>query len=62
MQVKNGYDEGVMIVADALVSFGSMLRLKGISRLMIVNEYTTIGANGDFADFKYLQEIIEEKV
>ena len=51
-----------MIAADTLVSYGSMARFKGISRLMKVNEYTTIGANGDFADFQYLQEIIEEKV
>jgi len=56
------FDGGVIIAADRLGSYGSLARFRGISRVMKVNERTVIGAGGDYADFQFLQDIIEQRV
>ena len=43
-------------------SYGSLARFRGISRLLKVNEKVAIGASGDYADFQFLQDIINQKV
>lgn len=56
------FDGGVIIAADRLGSYDSLARFRGISRVMKVNERTVIGAGGDYADFQFLQDIIEQRV
>jgi len=55
------YDGGVMIAADTLGSYGSLARFTELQRVIKVNENTVVGAGGDFADFQFLKEIIEQK-
>lgn len=43
-------------------SYGSLARFRGISRLLKVNDKVAIGASGDYADFQYLQDVINQKV
>ena len=50
-----------MIAADTLGSYGSLARFTELQRVIKVNENTVVGAGGDFADFQFLQEIIEQK-
>lgn len=53
---------GVIIAADMLGSYGSLARFRNISRLMKVNNSTILGASGDYADYQYLKQIIEQMV
>ncbi|KRY34495.1 tRNA-dihydrouridine(16/17) synthase [NAD(P)(+)]-like, partial [Trichinella spiralis] len=52
------FDQGVVIAADTKLSYGRFSRYKGVSRLMRVNDNTILGVSGDYADYQYLQSII----
>ncbi|XP_067832076.1 proteasome subunit beta type-4 [Heptranchias perlo] len=54
------FDGGVILAADMLGSYGSMARFRNISRLMKVNNSTILGASGDYADYQYLKQAIEQ--
>uniref|UniRef100_A0A8D0GCM9 Proteasome subunit beta n=1 Tax=Sphenodon punctatus TaxID=8508 RepID=A0A8D0GCM9_SPHPU len=56
------FDGGVIIAADMLGSYGSLARFRNISRIMKVNEDTILGASGDYADFQYLKQVIDQMV
>lgn len=56
------FDKGVMISADTLVSYGSLARYHDIDRVFKVNDYTVIGAGGDYADFQFVKKAIDQKV
>ena len=56
------FDSGVIIAADVLGSYGSMAKLRHLNRIFKVNDTTVIGADGDYADFQFLNEIIEDRV
>lgn len=55
------FDGGVIIAADTLVSFGKMARHHNCDRIMVVNDQTVVAATGDYADYQYLTDIIEQK-
>ena len=56
------FDKGVIIAADLLGSYGSMAQLRNFQRVFKVNDSTVIGASGDLADFRFLHQVIQEKV
>ena len=56
------FNGGVLIAADMLGSYGSLARYRNLSRVMKVNDSTIIGCGGDYADFQYIQNIIEQRV
>ncbi|XP_053330761.1 proteasome subunit beta type-4 [Spea bombifrons] len=56
------FDGGVIIAADMLGSYGSLARFRNISRLMKVNSCTMLGASGDYADYQYLKQVIDQMV
>ncbi|CAC5406604.1 PSMB4 [Mytilus coruscus] len=56
------FNGGVVIAADMLGSYGSLARYRNLSRVMKVNDSTIIGCGGDYADFQYLQSVIEQRV
>ncbi|XP_037120066.1 proteasome subunit beta type-4 [Syngnathus acus] len=56
------FDGGVVMAADMLGSYGSLARFRNISRLMKVNNSTILGASGDYADYQYLKQVIEQMV
>lgn len=55
------FDDGILIAADQLASYGSMARFRSVSRVLRVNETTVAGCGGDYADFQYLSNIITQK-
>ncbi|XP_053211901.1 proteasome subunit beta type-4-like [Panonychus citri] len=55
------FEDGVVIAADNLVSFGRMARFRNCSRLYKVNETTIAGCGGDYADYQFLYNLIEQK-
>ncbi|XP_072214692.1 proteasome subunit beta type-4 [Excalfactoria chinensis] len=56
------FEGGVVIAADMMGSYGSLARFRSISRLLKVNDSTVLGASGDYADFQYLTQIINQMV
>lgn len=56
------FENGVIICADNLASYGSMARFRGVPRVMKVNKNIAVGVGGDYADYQYLQRIIEQKM
>ncbi|XP_069692600.1 proteasome subunit beta type-4 [Periplaneta americana] len=56
------FDGGVAIAADILGSYGSLARFRDCPRVMKVNDNIILGAGGDYADFQYLKDVIEQKI
>lgn len=56
------FEGGIVIAADMMGSYGSLARFRSISRLLRVNDSTVLGASGDYADFQYLTQIINQMV
>lgn len=54
------YDDGVVIAADTLVSYGRMARFRNCSRMVKVNSTTVAGCGGDYADFQYTTQLIDQ--
>lgn len=50
------YNEGVMLAADTLASYGSLARYKDVRRLQSIGENTLIGASGEISDFQSILE------
>ncbi|XP_012251694.2 proteasome subunit beta type-4 [Athalia rosae] len=56
------FKDGVVIAADVLGSYGSLARFRNCQRIMKVNDNIILGAGGDYADFQYLKNMIEQKI
>ena len=54
------FNGGIVMAADLLASYGSLARFRNCPRLIKVNDSTLLGCTGDYADFQYLQRIIEQ--
>lgn len=55
------YEGGVIVAADTLGSYGSLARFPQLERILKVNETTVVAAGGDYADYQFLSEIINQK-
>lgn len=53
------YNEGVMLAADTLASYGSTARYKDVRRMQRVGDNTIIGASGEISDFQSIVEMLE---
>ncbi|KAK3760729.1 hypothetical protein RRG08_009364 [Elysia crispata] len=56
------FEGGVVMAADMLGSYGSLARFRDCPRLLKVNDTTVLGAAGDYADFQYLSNVIQQQV
>lgn len=56
------FDGGVVMAGDILGSYGSLARFRNCPRLMKVNDNIIMGAGGDYGDFQYLKDLIEQKM
>ncbi|SCU82857.1 LAFA_0D00430g1_1 [Lachancea sp. 'fantastica'] len=54
------YNGGVVIAADNLGSYGSLLRFNDIERLISVGRNTVVGISGDISDMQQLEYLLEE--
>lgn len=50
------------MAADCLGSYGSLAKMRNVQRIIKINENIILGASGDFADFQYIQSVIEQKM
>lgn len=55
------YEGGVIMAADTLGSYGSMARFPDLQRILKVNDKTVVGAGGDYADFQFISDVIQQK-
>ena len=55
------YKDGVILAADTLGSYGSLARYPDLERVIRVNDTTVVACSGDYADFQFLREVIEQK-
>lgn len=56
------YDEGVLIAADTLVSYGSLASFRDVDRVFTINDNCILGAGADYADFQCIKHYIDEKI
>ncbi|CAG9573656.1 unnamed protein product [Danaus chrysippus] len=56
------FDKGCVIAADTLGSYGSLARFRDCPRVLKVNDLILLGSGGDYADYQYLKDIIEQKI
>mmetsp|Transcript_128624 Transcript_128624/g.256923 ORF Transcript_128624/g.256923 Transcript_128624/m.256923 type:complete len:243 (+) Transcript_128624:75-803(+) len=54
------YNGGVVVACDTLASYGSQARYKDVCRLKKVGKYTLLGAGGEFSDFQYLGDLLDD--
>jgi len=53
------YNEGVMLAADTLASYGSLARYKDVRRIKSFGKDTLIGASGELSDFQSITQMLE---
>lgn len=56
------YDKGVIIAGDMLVSYGNLARYHNVDRVFQINKNIIIGITGDYADFQFLKQLIDETI
>lgn len=54
------YNNGVVIAADNLAAYGSLLRFNGVERLIPVGENTIVGVSGDVSDMQHIEYLLDE--
>lgn len=56
------YDRGVIIAGDKLVSYGNLARYHNVDRVFKINENIILGMSGDYADFQFIKQYIDENI
>lgn len=56
------YNDGVVIAGDMLISYGNLARFHDVERVFQINEKTILGMSGDYADFQFLKQILDDKI
>lgn len=56
------FNEGVLIAADTLVSYGSLASFRNVDRVFTINDNCILGAGADYADFQCIKHYIDEKI
>ena len=54
------FKNGIIMAADHVGSYGSLLRFNNIERLIKVGKETVVGISGDISDLQYIQRLLDE--
>lgn len=54
------FKDGIVMAADNLGSYGSLLRFNNIERLVKVGKETVVGVSGDISDFQQIERMLDE--
>ncbi|QPG75182.1 hypothetical protein FOA43_002531 [Brettanomyces nanus] len=53
------FNDGVVMATDKLGSYGSLLRLDNLERMVQVGDSTVVGVSGDISDFQHLERLLD---
>jgi len=56
------YKDGVLMMADTLVSYGTLARFKNERRIAGIGKNTLLGATGEFSDFQNIIDLLDQLV
>lgn len=54
------FKDGIMMAADNMGSYGSLMRFRDVERLIRVGKETIVGISGDISDMQQIEKILEE--
>jgi 20S proteasome subunit beta 7 len=54
------YRDGVLLATDTLVSYAGMAKFPNVQRIKTVRENTALAATGDYADFQYIAQQVDD--
>lgn len=54
------YKDGVIMAADTMGSYGSLMRFNNIERLVKVGLETVVGISGDISDMQHIHRVLDE--
>lgn len=54
------FKNGVVIAADHMGSYGSLLRFNNLERLIRVGKETIVGISGDISDFQHIERLLHQ--
>lgn len=55
------FDGGVAVASDVGGYYGKMLRFRSVDRFIKVNDKTLLLGSGDYSDFQYIKDIVEQR-
>ena len=58
--IASKFKNGVIMAADHVGSYGSLLRFNNIERLIKVGKETVVGISGDISDLQYIVRLLDE--
>ncbi|KAJ8951223.1 hypothetical protein NQ318_010250 [Aromia moschata] len=56
------YKNGIVMAGDLLASYGSLARFRNCPRILKINDNIILGASGDYADFQYIRDFVQQKI
>jgi len=56
------FDKGILMASDTLGSYGSLARFRNIERQRPIGASTLIGGSGEYSDFQYILEVLDDLV
>lgn len=54
------YNNGIILAADNLGSYGSLARFTDVERLIPVGKETVVGLSGDISDLQYIERLLDD--
>ncbi|KAL6451313.1 PRE4 Proteasome subunit beta type-7 [Candida maltosa Xu316] len=58
--VASKFKNGIIMAADHVGSYGSLMRFNNIERLIKVGKETVVGISGDISDLQYIKRLLDE--
>ncbi|EDK45930.1 Proteasome subunit beta type-7 [Lodderomyces elongisporus] len=58
--IASKFSNGIIMAADHVGSYGSLLRFNNIQRLIRVGSETVVGISGDISDLQYIERLLDE--
>ncbi|KAI5956210.1 PRE4 [Candida jiufengensis] len=58
--IASKFANGIIMAADHVGSYGSLLRFNNLERLIKVGNETVVGISGDISDLQYIKRLLEE--
>lgn len=54
------YNDGIIMAADTMGSYGSLMKLDDLQRILKVGNNSVVGISGDISDFQYIERMLDD--